>query len=475
MHEHISGLCSGMGAFHTNEPDPDKPWKQLAPYLTIDWREILAMADNPHNVDKEDGQWLIPSNYLGRKFAEQEKSGEFLLLWADVDKNPVGIEKLLTIVEGFIGDADVEVYSSKGATEGNQKARVLIPLAKPLTFSGWRMCQDILGDKLASAGIEPDRAVEGAGQLCYLPNRGAFYRNLSRRRGIAFDPVAAWSNEIKAKRAEIAKQQDEAKKAREIAKERRDSIALGQYEKPAQAFNAVYTPQEIMLSEGYAQKGNRFRHPNSESGSYSASVKLDDAGEWRVHSLSSSDPLYTGGGGGGAHSAFSVFATLLHGGKHKAAAEDAGKHYLTINGKPWHDVSRREYAKRKAKEQAEAVDIDWETLKRGEDSDAGGDSDSLDTKSLVYDFPEFADSDMYGIAGEFARLATKDSEAAPVAVYASFLVAMSALIGEQRYSMIGDSRHHPKFFVAIVGESAKARKGTSYDPVQIILRKVEEM
>ncbi len=92
---------------------------------------------------------------------------------------------------------------------------------------------------------------------------------------------------------------------------------------------------------GYDQRGGKFRHPNSESGSFSTSIK-----DGRVHALSPNDLLYTGHGGG-AHDAFSTFVALKHGGNTNAALKDAGDNYLLINGESYNRVKRPEYAKEK--------------------------------------------------------------------------------------------------------------------------------
>jgi hypothetical protein len=67
----------------------------------------------------------------------------------------------------------------------------------------------------------------------------------------------------------------------------------------------------------------------------------------------------------------------------------------------------------------------------------------------------------HGIAGEVAKLATANSEADPIAVAATFLVMTGAYFGRAKYQPIGDEDHHPRLFVALVGQSAYARKGTS--------------
>ena len=172
-------LTSGKGAFHTDEPGKDR----RKPYLTIGWGGIKALVDNPQTVDKDDSQWLIPSTLLSRTFKQQETHGEYWLLWADLDKNPPPLERLGSIVDSILGGGNFELYNSRSATLQNQKARLLIPLDEPLNYEHWTFAQAILNDSFEALGITPDRSNVRAGQLCYLPNRGALYGSYSRRDG----------------------------------------------------------------------------------------------------------------------------------------------------------------------------------------------------------------------------------------------------------------------------------------------------
>ena len=119
------------------------------------------------------------------------------------------------------------------------------------------------------------------------------------------------------------------------------------------AFNRSYSVQELLLKARYDQAGDTFRHPNSESGSYSASVKSG-----RVHSLSSKDPLYTEGGGVGAHDAFSVFTVLWCGGEQSDALKLAGDEWLMIGDEPWNKVKQREYSQNRCAETTPYIDAD---------------------------------------------------------------------------------------------------------------------
>jgi hypothetical protein len=330
--ELISAGISGFGQYHTD--------KNGYRYNDVSMFDILNLVDHPQNVDKAEAQWLIPSTLHSRSHKEQREKGRFHLLWADVDENPPTLGKLLAIVVGFLGQFNVEIYTSRSATEDCQKSRILIPLEKPISGDDWVICQQIFNDLLSGVGVTPDRSNEGAGQLCYLPNKGEFYDKRSIRRARLFDPKKVWGKRIQAEieASNAAQAATEARIAESKAK-REQRLAQG-FDSLIDAFSAAYVVEDVLLQAGYDQRGSTFRHPASESGSYSASVKGG-----RVHSLSTSDPLYTGGGGGGAHDAFSAFAVLFHAGSQDEALKDAGDNWIKIGGESWNTVKRREYAK----------------------------------------------------------------------------------------------------------------------------------
>ena len=342
-------VVSGIGQYHTNEPDSAQPKKKLTPYLAVGWLEIQDRVDHPESVEKTQGHWFIPSSLPRRNAKAQEADGLFHLLWADLDKAPPSIPELAVILEGFIGEADYEIYNTRSATEANQKARVLIPVTDPLSSYEFKLLQQVLNDKFSEVGIEPDPANLGCSQVCYLPNAGAIYSSASRRDGKQLDPVIKWAKEL----CYLCDKQDEQQavllEATQRAVERRSALTLSNTVDPVKrligTFDQGYTPHEFMLNCSYDQDGDSFRHPNSESGNYSATVRRDDQGVWRVNALSTSDPLYTAGAG--AHDAFSVFTVLHHNGDIKAAMIDAGDNWLSINGESYNKVVRREHQQKK--------------------------------------------------------------------------------------------------------------------------------
>jgi hypothetical protein len=325
-------LLSGFGASHS---------EKSRPYTTIDLAGIRALIDAPVCVDKLQAQWFIPSTLPTRTFKEQEMRGEFWMLWADLDENPPSLEAVADLIGPL--ECDYEIYTSRSATKELPKCRILIPLARPLSGTRWKFCQEILNDFLEVGGAIPDRSNERCAQLCFLPNRGAYFDSRSVRTGTHLDPESIWANALAKKGEVIARKEEEVRQRREAARARKASFKNGDSPSLIQAFNEAYLIEDILLRADYDQCGNRFRHPLSESGSFSASVKDD-----RVYTFSTSDPLYSNGQG--AHDAFSAYTVLFAQGDVKQALQMAGDQMVFINGESWNSVQRREYFQEQQKE-----------------------------------------------------------------------------------------------------------------------------
>ena len=82
-------------------------------------------------------------------------------------------------------------------------------------------------------------------------------------------------------------------------------------------------------------------------------------------------------------------------------------------------------------------------------------------------WPEPPDKEaFYGLAGDFVRTIEPHSEADPVGLLGSFLVAFGNLVGRRAHAVAERDRHHTNLFVALVGETSKARKGSSWGQVR---------
>ncbi|MDQ6614330.1 MAG: YfjI family protein [Actinomycetota bacterium] len=79
----------------------------------------------------------------------------------------------------------------------------------------------------------------------------------------------------------------------------------------------------------------------------------------------------------------------------------------------------------------------------------------------------------HGLAGEVATMIEPHSESDPVAILAQFLVAFGSCIGTGPHYAVEATHHGANEFVVLVGSSAKARKGSSWDHVARIFAQVD--
>lgn len=352
-------MASGFGKYDTDR-------RTGQPLQGVTWREIQALVDSPQDgVEKDRARWVIPSDRLSR---DQKADHLRPLLWLDIDDEPsLTLEDVTERVGAALpNDAEFECYTSRSATEAHQKCRVLIPLAQPLGIEDWVLASQYLIDRM---GIRCDPASTRPAQVCYLPNRGEFYDNLAvRNTGRRLDVWSDWHPPMAEGRAALRRAEEATRKAQEAAKQRRATLtaamANGGSESLIDAFCQAYDVADILTRAGYDQRGDTWRHPNSKTGSYSASVQTGSDGRRRVHTLSTSDPLHSDEG---AHDAFSAFVVLMHGGDRSAALRDAGNQWLTIRGESWNRVQQREWAQERDRRLAiEGVfprmdDVDTET------------------------------------------------------------------------------------------------------------------
>ncbi len=75
----------------------------------------------------------------------------------------------------------------------------------------------------------------------------------------------------------------------------------------------------------------------------------------------------------------------------------------------------------------------------------------------------------HGLSGQIVSRIAPHTEADPAAILTQLLVCCGALIGRDAYFQVEATRHHPNEFVVLVGDSAKARKGSSFDHVARLL------
>ena len=78
-----------------------------------------------------------------------------------------------------------------------------------------------------------------------------------------------------------------------------------------------------------------------------------------------------------------------------------------------------------------------------------------------------------GLAGDFVRLVTPESEADPHALLLALLVGFGAMVGRKPHYLVESTNQAVNEYVVIVGETAKGRKGTAVDRALHVLAQVE--
>ena len=89
-------------------------------------------------------------------------------------------------------------------------------------------------------------------------------------------------------------------------------------------------------------------------------------------------------------------------------------------------------------------------------------------------WPTMGDVAYHGLAGDVVRTIEPHSESDPVAILIQFLACAGNIIGSCPFYQVEGTRHHANLFGVLVGESAKARKGTSWDRISEIVRIADE-
>jgi hypothetical protein len=81
---------------------------------------------------------------------------------------------------------------------------------------------------------------------------------------------------------------------------------------------------------------------------------------------------------------------------------------------------------------------------------------------------------LYGLAGQVVRTLAPHTEAHPAAILLQFLAAFGNAVGPGPHCLVGPTRHRLNLFVVLVGESSKARKGTSWNQIERRFAEVDQ-
>jgi hypothetical protein len=89
-------------------------------------------------------------------------------------------------------------------------------------------------------------------------------------------------------------------------------------------------------------------------------------------------------------------------------------------------------------------------------------------------WPTMNEAAWHGVAGDVVRTIEPHSESDPVAILIQFLTCAGNIIGNCPFYQVEGTRHRANLFAVLVGETAKARKGTSWDRISEIVRIADE-
>src|SRR5262249_1666985 len=90
------------------------------------------------------------------------------------------------------------------------------------------------------------------------------------------------------------------------------------------------------------------------------------------------------------------------------------------------------------------------------------------------DWPEpMAPEAFQGIVGEYVHAIETHTEAGAAGMLVQLLVGFGSLVGRSAYFSVEAAQHYGNLFCVLVGESSKARKGTSWSHIRRVLENID--
>ena len=90
-------------------------------------------------------------------------------------------------------------------------------------------------------------------------------------------------------------------------------------------------------------------------------------------------------------------------------------------------------------------------------------------------WPALDPAALHGLAGDIVAALDPTTEADPVAVLVDFLVSFGSAVGRGAWLQVGHDRHGANLFAVLVGETSKARKGSSRGGVNHLMERADEV
>ena len=105
---------------------------------------------------------------------------------------------------------------------------------------------------------------------------------------------------------------------------------------------------------------------------------------------------------------------------------------------------------------------------------AGADRATVEALPILDTWPRMAPEAYHGLAGRIVRAIEPHSEADPVALLMHVLIAVGNVIGRGCHALVEATPHPCNEFVALVGRTAKGRKGQAWSTPRQLLAAVDE-
>src|ERR1700757_3631350 len=77
------------------------------------------------------------------------------------------------------------------------------------------------------------------------------------------------------------------------------------------------------------------------------------------------------------------------------------------------------------------------------------------------------------LPGQIANRLSPETESDPVAILTQLLVAFGAAVGRGAWFAVEATRHHPNEYMCLTGDTARARKGSSWDHVRRLITTID--
>lgn len=111
------------------------------------------------------------------------------------------------------------------------------------------------------------------------------------------------------------------------------------------------------------------------------------------------------------------------------------------------------------------------SIKRSDfETGATGTTNVASVAFVAPDWPELPEPEAFhGLAGDIVNAIDPHTESDRVGILLQFLAAFGSRVGRSPHFCVEGDRHHTNLFVALVGSTAKARKGTSWGRVRSLI------